>query len=602
MIPQETIDQIRLRTNIVEVVGQYVQLKKSGKNYLGLCPFHEEKTPSFTVAEDKQIFHCFGCGKGGNVFSFIQELEGVSFPESVKKVADIEQIPLDIEIETGSRKPSNPHLQPLFLIHQKAAELFHHILVHTKVGEEALNYLLQRGLSLELIEEFQIGYAPPQRDFLVEICKQDQISEEVLAASGLFIQRDNGSFSDRFHQRVMFPIRDPNGKTIAFSGRFLGDAKAAEQPKYLNSPETELFNKRKVLFNFDKARSTIRKEGTVYLCEGFMDVLAAWQAGIFNGIASMGTSLTEEQIQQIQRACSQLVIAYDGDNAGIEAAERAVELLSGNPRFELSVVSFPEKLDPDEYLRKYGAEALVELMQRGRQTVFAFKMRYHKLHRNLDNKKEQLDYLQMVMKDLAKVDSPIETDLYLGQLAEEFGLSRETLQNELRSLQAEQRQQLRQKRQQQVAVMPEKPQPLHYSLVEKAERMLIYRSMFEHHVRSRLLAEDIRFPHERYQELLLLLDSFLSLQPQFELADFLNYLQDDHMKQEVVGISLLNLSKDSTDQEISDLLKVLRQAGPAELIRQKQQEQHEARIAGNQQRELELTLEIVRLTKQMKQA
>lgn len=600
-IPQEVIDEVRERTNIVEVVGQYVQLKKSGKNYVGLCPFHEEKTPSFSVVEDKQIFHCFGCGKGGNVFTFLQELEGLSFPESVKKVADMEQISLGVEISTEPTGESSNRLQPLISLHEKIRDLYHHILVNTKAGEEALAYLHKRGLSDQLIDEFKIGFAPNQRDFLVQICRKDRVPEDVMARSGLFIQRDDGSFSDRFYQRVMFPLNDARGKTIGFSGRLLQtkDFPGDEQPKYLNSPETELFNKREVLFNFDKARNEIRKQGEAILFEGFMDVLAAWQADIKIGLASMGTSLTEQQIMAIERITNHVIVAYDGDRAGLAATDRALAILGAHSRLSLSAVTIPEKMDPDEYLRKYGAEELRNLLQHGRQTPFVFQMHYRKKDVNLDNENDRLTYLNGLVDELVKVQSPVEQDLYLGQLADDFNLTRESLKQQLRQARQASRMERRQQAPQRTVTAAPKTV---LSQQEKAERMLIYRAMNETNVREQLVQQEFQFIHDRYQELLLYLDSYMMVHGQFVLADFLNYLKEDSMKQLVIDISVLQMSEDSNEREIYDLMQVIAQSSIADEIKQRQKEQLEARKTGNQQRELELTIQIIELTKRLKQA
>lgn len=602
-IPQQVIDEVREKTNIVEVIGQYVQLKKSGKNYLGLCPFHEEKTPSFSVAEDKQIFHCFGCGKGGNVYTFLQELEGISFPEAVKKVADMEQIPLGIEISSEPVNQTSTGQQQLIALHERTRDLYHHLLMNTKVGEEALEYLHERGLSDDLINEFKIGFAPSQRDFLVQVTQQDKVSADLMERSGLFIRRDDGSFSDRFYQRVMFPLNDFRGKPIGFSGRLLKTKEfpGEDQPKYLNSPETELFNKRQVLFNFDKARNEIRKQGEAILFEGFMDVLAAWQADIKIGLASMGTSLTEQQIAAIERVTGQVVIAYDGDDAGQAATDRALSILDTHSRLNLATVTVPEKLDPDEYLRKYGVTELQSLLQHGRQTPFAFKMHYRKKGLNLDNESDRLNYLEVLMQDLAKVQSPVEQDLYLGQLANEFHLTRESLKQQLQMV----RQTIRtERRQQQAPVSPAPTQTVRKVLTkeEKAERMLLYRSMNESSIREQLVQTEFQFIHDQYQELLLYLDSYMMVHGNFILADFLNYLKEDEMKQLVIDISMISMSEDSNEREIYDLMRVISQSGIAEEIKQRQKEQLEARKSGNQQRELELTVQIIELTKRLKQA
>ncbi|NSV96264.1 DNA primase [Enterococcus faecalis] len=618
-IPQEVIEEVRHRTNIVDIIGQYVQLKKSGKNYMGLCPFHEERSPSFSVAEDKQIFHCFGCGKGGTVFNFLQEIEGISFPESVKRVADLEHLSVDFdwsEPREVADTPENQQKRSLLQLHSKAAELYHHILVNTKIGEPALNYLLERGLTQELIETFQIGFAPQKRDFLSQVFKNEQLDETLFEPSGLFVQRDNGTFLDRFYQRIMFPINDPQGNVIAFSGRLLktADFPGDEMPKYLNSPETTLFNKRETLFNFDKARKEIRKENTVLLFEGFMDVIAAWQSGVKSGVASMGTSLTNEQIRRLERVAKEVVICYDGDNAGVQATNRAIQLLQGNSHFDLSIVSIPEKLDPDEYVRKYGAEAFQNLANHGRETVFSFKMNYHRLTRNMNNEKEQLDYVNELLRELTNVQSPLERDRYLNQIAQEFQLSVHSLVEQFNQLKQEQRSVQRQERQQfyQDEMMPppmEEPvfeenhvqNKLPLTQVQKAERSLLFRLMNEQGVRQTIQQlPDFSFAHDEYQELYFLLESYATLHQSFDIADFINFLQDNQTKQLAIEIAYQNLSEESSEREVADLLHVIALSSIAEAIEQKKIQQQEAKRVGNQQLEAELTMEIIQLARQLK--
>ncbi|HDU8541157.1 TPA: DNA primase [Enterococcus faecalis] len=618
-IPQEVIEEVRHRTNIVDIIGQYVQLKKSGKNYMGLCPFHEERSPSFSVAEDKQIFHCFGCGKGGTVFNFLQEIEGISFPESVKRVADLEHLSVDFdwsEPREVADTPENQQRRSLLQLHSKAAELYHHILVNTKIGEPALNYLLERGLTQELIETFQIGFAPQKRDFLSQVFKNEQLDETLFEPSGLFVQRDNGTFLDRFYQRIMFPINDPQGNVIAFSGRLLktADFPGDEMPKYLNSPETTLFNKRETLFNFYKARKEIRKENTVLLFEGFMDVIAAWQSGVKSGVASMGTSLTNEQIRRLERVAKEVVICYDGDNAGVQATNRAIQLLQENSHFDLSIVSIPEKLDPDEYVRKYGAEAFQNLANHGRETVFSFKMNYHRLTRNMNNEKEQLDYVNELLRELTNVQSPLERDRYLNQIAQEFQLSVHSLEEQFNQLKQEQRSVQRQERQQfyQDEMMPppmEEPvfeenhvqNKLPLTQVQKAERSLLFRLMNEQGVRQTVQQlPDFSFAHDEYQELYFLLESYATLHQSFDIADFINFLQDNQTKQLAIEIAYQNLSEESSEREVADLLHVIALSSIAEAIEQKKIQQQEAKRVGNQQLEAELTMEIIQLARQLK--
>lgn len=617
-IPQEVIEEVRHRTNIVDVIGQYVQLKKSGKNYMGLCPFHEERSPSFSVAEDKQIFHCFGCGKGGTVFNFLQEIEGISFPESVKRVAELENLPVALEwmdAQEAVETPESQQRRTLIQLHKKAADLYHHVLMNTQIGEPALNYLLERGLTKELIETFKIGFAPQKRDFLSQVFKNETVAEELFEASGLFIQRDNGEFLDRFYQRIMFPINDPQGNPIAFSGRLLKTEtfSGEDMPKYLNSPETVLFNKRDTLFNFDKARKEIRKENTVFLFEGFMDVIAAWQAGVTSGVASMGTSLTNEQIQHLERVANELVICYDGDNAGVQATNRATQLLSQNSRFQISIVSIPERLDPDEYVRKYGEEAFYQLAMHGRETVFSFKMNYHRLTRNMSNEKEQLDYVNELLRDLTQVQSPLERDRYLNQLAQEFQLSVGSLEEQFNQMKQEQRSVQRQERQnfyqeemipppmEEVApVETQSRNQLPLTQVQKAERTLLYRLMNEQGVRNTLQQlVDFSFAHDEYQELYFLLDSYMEVHSSFDVADFINFLHDERTKQLAIEIAYQTLSEESTEREVSDILQVISSSSISEEIEKKKILQQEAKRVGNKQMEEELTIEIIRLARQL---
>ncbi|AOF49305.1 DNA primase [Tetragenococcus halophilus] len=607
-IPQQVIDDVREKTNVVDVIGQYVQLKKSGsKNYSGLCPFHNEKTPSFSVAEDKQFYYCFGCGRGGNVFSFIQEIEGLSFAESVIKVAELEGIEVAEKYQDVSGENEvNSKQQQLIQMHEKAAEVYHHMLVNTAAGEAALDYLHKRGLDDQLIEEFNIGFAPNQRDFLSRVFQNESLNTEAFPETGLFVERENGDLADRFYQRIMFPIRNYQGKTVGFSGRFFAteDFADKEQPKYLNSPETTLFNKREILFNFDKARSSIRKNGTVYLFEGFMDVLAAYRSGATNGIASMGTSLTNEQIAAVTRLAQELVLCYDGDEAGVAATDRAIGHLQESSHIDLSVISVPEKLDPDEYVKKYGQEAFMKLLEHGKETVFSFKMRYRRMNKNMSNEKEQVDYVQELLHDLLNVDSLIEQDRYLTQLSTEFQISRETLQQQLRDLRQQQRSKKQTPKQVDVPPVQEASQSSQKKTqVQKAEELLLYRLFNDETLNQRFKQAQVTFVHEIYQELYMLFDAYIESEGEFVLAKFLDFLKDDKRLRNIVStIASLDVPEEGSQQEFEDLLTVIQSSSLVEEIKDKRIRQQEASQKGNQQLELDLAVEIINLTKKLKQA
>lgn len=612
-IPQHIIDDIRNKTNIVDIIGQHVHLKKAGKNYSGLCPFHDEKTPSFSVAEDKQFYYCFGCKKTGNVFQFLQELEGLSFQEAVVRVAEIEGITLAEEYKHSEEKSDYSPLQArLMQMHQKACEVYLHILKHTQVGLAALNYLQKRNLDLELIDTFQIGFAPNERNFLFKILSKDGYTFDEMLSSGLFVQYGDNQLMDRFYQRVMFPIRNERGKVIAFSGRFLPTNDSMiddkEQPKYLNSPEGPLFNKRDVLFNLDLARVDIRKTNEVFLFEGFMDVIAAYRAGIKNGVASMGTSLTEQQLNMISRLAQEVIIAYDGDAAGQNATFRAIELFEQQTRLNVSVVALPEKLDPDEYIKKNGEDAFYQLATHGREGVFPFLMRYRKQGRHLSNEREQLAYIQELLADLLKVDSIIEQDRYLNQIAVEFNISRDALQTQFM-------QQRKENSHNQVANTYQRrtPQPIAQSQtivtithvkktqLQKAQELLLNRLFNNPMLNQRMKAEQIEFPDEIYQQIYFLYDTLVETTNTFEVAKFLDILKEDQLKSIVADVIRLNVPEEMEEKEWQDLQKLFKRVTLEKQLNEKKVAQQLASQQGNQALELSLAMEVIQLTKQLKQ-
>lgn len=608
MIPQATIDAIRKEVNIVDVVGEYVQLKKSGKNYLGLCPFHDEKTPSFSVAEDKQIYHCFGCGKGGSVFKFVQEIEGLSFPEAVEKIGSQTNIdlPTNYTAEASPSGQGNVSLEErqVLDIHQKVTELYHHILMNTQIGEKALAYLHERGLTDEMIETFQIGFAPKDRRVVHQILQKDNYSEEVLKETGLLFMLDSGQWLDRFYQRIMFPIKNYQGKVIGFSGRILEDEMfdSSDQPKYLNSPETKLFNKRFVLYNFHQARPVIRKSNEIILFEGFMDVISAWMSGIENGVATMGTSLTIEQIKAMERVATDVLICYDGDSAGQDAINRAVHVIQEESALDIQIIRMPERMDPDDYRRHYGPKALKELLHASRETIFQFKNEFIKKQYDLSIESDKLAYIDSILTELSEVDSVIERDLYVTKLAEEFGLSKESLQSELNQKKAVRRQGTTQHFQQTFEpVIPQFQDVKKVSLVEKAELQLIYRLMNERNAHN-FLAQQVNFSfvHDIYQELYLHISNYMSLHGELEVADFIDYLQEDTLKHKVVSISLQNYSEESSVEELKDCVKIIATAAIQKQMEEQMRAQQEAQRLGNKELEFEATINIITLQKELK--
>lgn len=356
-------DKVKQQADIVRVVGEYVRLKKSGQNFTGLCPFHGEKTPSFAVHPTKQIYHCFGCGKGGDIFSFVMEMEKCQFPEAVRIVAEKCGIALPRPKERSpEERKENQQRAVLTEIHREAQTFFAKQLETTGEGKAAWAYLEDRGLDKDAIARFGIGYAPSGGDLLLRHLKQ-KYPDKLLAESGLVSKDQNSArLFDRFRRRITFPIANESGKIVAFGCRALGD----DQPKYLNSPETPIYSKSNVLYHLDRAKDALRRQDFAILVEGYMDAIAVARAGISNVVASCGTSLAEPQIKLLGRFTKRVIVNYDPDAAGQAATERSISLLLEHD-FEVRVLALPavgdKKADPDLFLREKGAEAYIKVLK-----------------------------------------------------------------------------------------------------------------------------------------------------------------------------------------------------------------------------------------------
>lgn len=613
-IPDEKVNQIRTETNIVDIVSQYVQLKKRGKNYFGFCPFHDEKTPSFSVTDEKQIFHCFSCGRGGNVFKFLMEVDGIGFVEAVSKVADISDIPLGVDLSINQpRSPLQTKKDQLIEIHEQAAAYYHQILMNTVTGEEALAYLERRGFTVDILEEFQIGFSPSNKTTTQQILARENFSNELLRESGIFSDRDDpNEFLDRFSSRIIFPLRNERGKVIAFSGRVL-PGKENEQndsnfheAKYLNSPETIIFSKRNFLFNLDKSRKEMRKTSEVILFEGYMDVISAWQAGINNGVASMGTALADEQIRILNKLVDSVVIAYDGDRAGVEATQKAVSLLDQGNRFDISIFPLPPGMDPDDYIQEKGTEAFQHAITNQRESVFQFHSRYMKSQLDLSSEKNQSQYLEEMIRLLVKVDSIIERELYLNELAEEFDVSPDVLKTRLQEYQKSHL--ISQRKEKRVIQQPvftiEPPTKRKESLVEISERQLLYRLFHyeEAWTYLRELAPDFSFTDEAYQTIYLLYDGFRDqIGSVGHINQFLDQVTDPHLANKVSSIEMLDLQADLSEQEIEDLVRVNVRTILEIKLKQNQTDMVTAKRENNREQGMHLLQSVIQLKRELEQ-
>ncbi len=428
MIPQPVIDEVLRRHDIADKVGQYVHLSKHGKYLKGLCPFHSEKTPSFTVTPEKQIFHCYGCGKGGNVIKFVMEMEGESFPEAVKRLAEEAGIPF--EWSPGRQdepSPKQKERQILLEAHAYAAKLYRYLLRNTEAGKPAMEYLRSRGFTDKLIEEFGIGYAPARRDTLASALQRQGYDPAEMERGGLLSRKQEGDgYVDRFRDRVIFPIHDGEGRITAFAGRLLGDG----QPKYLNSPETPLFNKSRTVYRLHSARAAIRRTRQVVLFEGYVDCAKAWSAGVHNGVATMGTALTAEHAALLRRFAEEAVVCYDGDDAGQAAAHKSIRLLE-SAGFRVRISLLPGRMDPDEMISSLGPEAFVRECIDGAVSAVKFQLIYLRKSHILLEDDGKIRYLRDAVRVVAFRDSPTERELLLKELAQEFGVSLDTLKQEV---------------------------------------------------------------------------------------------------------------------------------------------------------------------------
>ena len=415
MVDKQLISEIKNSVNIVDVIGEVVQLTKAGRNFLGLCPFHGEKTPSFNVVEDKQFYHCFGCGKSGDVFKFIEDYRGVSFMEAVQIVGDQVGIQVQAIAPSQSRGHQADGKQPFYEIHQEAAKFYHAILMTTKMGEDARQYLYDRGLDDEVLRHFQIGLAPAEGNYLYQSVS-GKFSENIMAESGLFHISDMGTMYDAFQDRIMFPLSDDIGRVIAFSGRLWRDQAEGTKPqgKYKNSRSTLLFNKSYELYHLDKAKQVAKKNHELYLMEGFMDVIAAYRAGIENAVASMGTALTREHVAHLSKFTKKVILAYDGDKAGRLATAKALEVLE---KQEVEVVQIPDQMDPDEYLKKNSPQALADLLEKTRLSRVEFLMDYWKPY-NIENLQAQIEFVEKMAPLIAQTPSVTAQNTYIYKLAD----------------------------------------------------------------------------------------------------------------------------------------------------------------------------------------
>ena len=418
-IDDEIIEKINDDINIVNIISEYVQLKKTGANYVGLCPFHNEKTPSFTVSESKNIFHCFGCGESGNAIKFIMKKENLDFASAIVFLGE----KLGIEIQEGF-KPDQKTIDEktkTYEINKEAAKYFYNNL---KLSKQALGYLNRRKLSIKVLNQFGLGFAIDSWESLYNFLKNKYSDEEIFRA-GLINKRNDGGYYDKFRNRVIFPIIDTKSKIIGFGGRVLDES----MPKYLNSPDTNVFSKGNHLYGLNLLNKFSNRK-RIILVEGYMDVISLYNNGINYSVASLGTALTSRQAQLIKRYGDEIYICYDSDSAGIKATIRAIDIMlkeGVKPR----IISLPKGLDPDDYIKVKGLAEFEKLFSQSLNHI-EFKVQIIKEKYNLNNVEEKVEFTRAVASILKSLTSPIEQDAYMDKIADESGISREAIEREVR--------------------------------------------------------------------------------------------------------------------------------------------------------------------------
>ncbi|BGE82314.1 DNA primase [Staphylococcus petrasii] len=556
-IEQSVINEIKEKTDILDLVSEYVKLEKRGRNYIGLCPFHDEKTPSFTVSEDKQICHCFGCKKGGNVFQFTQEIKDISFVEAVKELG--ERVNIQVDVGNTSQQTTQIASDDLSMIemHESIQEYYMYALMKTVEGEEALNYLMSRGFTEELIKSRGIGYAPNSSHFCHDFLEKKGYDIELAYEAGLLSRNEeNFSYYDRFRDRIMFPLMNAQGRIVGYSGRTYNN----QEPKYLNSPETPIFQKRRLLYNLDKARKSIRKNDEVILLEGFMDVIKADYSGLKTVVASMGTALSDEHITVLKKLTSNITLMFDGDFAGQEATLKTGQTLL-QQGLNVFVVQLPKNMDPDEYITKYGKEKFLEFVNNEKKSFILFKVNSHKDEIN-NNDLAYERYLKEVTQDIAMMNSSILQKKVVQDVADIFNVDPNTLNNDVNY--------------QQQYIPNDVYYPsdydnqysdynapdisaifTHLNKQERAQRALLKHFMNDKDIflNYQKDLEDEDFTNKYFQSIYQLLKEYYAENDKYAISDIILYVDDNDVREAVIALDNYELNNEPYDNEIDDYIK-----------------------------------------------
>ena len=571
-ISKQDIDYIFDNIDIVSLVSEYVKLEKRGQNYLGLCPFHNEKTPSFTVSPEKKIAHCFGCGKGGNIFQFVSLIENITYNQAIAKLGTR----LGLDIESNDNKEAsydlNNELDIMYYGHRLLADYYNYILLNTKEAEDSLKYLLDRGLSEDVIKHFNLGYAPRDNNIALNFFNSNKINLDLMVEAGLLGKNDNGDYYDVFKDRVMFPIKNNQNQVVAFSGRTMSSDKSV--PKYYNTHETKIFEKRTVLYNYSDARSFIAKENEVILCEGYMDVIKAHQNGMKNAVALMGTNIDNNKLKEVLSLVKKITLSLDNDEAGskaqIEIGNRIIQTTDNVYKLKFSGAK-----DLDEFLTEKNTKNpdfdVENYLRNNKEHFINYKIEYYK-NDSKSNIEQRIKYKNEILVNIAYVEDESLKYILLTNLAEEFGIERQVLLKELGKVN------VKRKKAAVEWVAPTNPELLFRTtnydkkMCKLFKYFFVDRSLFVEKYND---LEKCQFPQETFVNLMDYLVIYYNNNLEFHIHKFIHSIDDDEVVRlatyidetdflieenptaDVVGDYIIYFSnKEMTLKEIKDRLRV----------------------------------------------
>lgn len=583
-LSEEKIEQIRSSVDIVDVIGSYIPLSKRGKGYWGICPFHDDSNPSMSVSQELQIYKCFVCGAGGNVFTFLQNYLKIGYLEAVKMVAEMGGIPVDELNEAYTRPKVNDQLKPLYDMHEEALKIYH-VMLSRRTGLRAREYLEKRHITDEVIEKFMIGYAPNE-DTLLKGFGQLNFNKVDMERSGLIIEGTRQDY-DRFKDRIMFPLWDSNGQVVGFSGRIY--QKDRDEAKYMNSPESEIFIKGQTLYHYHEAKQATRQAGFIYLLEGFMDVIALYRAGMENAVALMGTALTQDHLRLLRKLTVQVHVCLDGDRAGQEATLKNASILARNG-FQVRVIRLKDGMDPDETLEQYGKEGLLKSLA-SHMSLLEFKINYYYETSQMDNYDERKAYLDHLAGDLASLEDPIDQSYYIGLVSNKSGFSTDIIHEKIANIGGSMRKKIHE-----VPIVSHTKQGPLPSKYQKAEQCLLHYMLLSKQVSSQYEKKLGYMYDATYRVIANYIVDYYRSHDTLQIADFINVLGQDSLISAVLEIAQLHLPSEVDGKEIQDYIQTISQHTFRLEIEDREKEMHQEM---DPVRKAEILKEIIALKKKL---